>query len=80
MGLVDWHLITLFCALFVIIHGVSQTDYPNIIVNRLFSLGIDLHSLPVLAGISAIMSNLFSNVPASMLLIHFLDPLKLKLN
>lgn len=76
MGLVDWHLITLFCALFVIIHGVSQTDYPNLIVNRLFAIGIDLHSLPVLAGISAIMSNLFSNVPASMLLIHFLDPLK----
>ena len=27
MGLVDWHLITLFCALFVIIHGFSQSGY-----------------------------------------------------
>jgi len=76
MGLVDWHLITLFCALFVIIHGISQGDYLNMVMNRLSSMGMDLHNLPVLSGISVILSNFFSNVPATMLLIRFLDPLK----
>ncbi|MGA8179971.1 MAG: anion transporter [Desulfobacterales bacterium] len=73
---VDWHLITLFCALFVIIHGVSQGDYLDMVVNRLSNLGMDLHNLHVLTGISVILSNFFSNVPATMLLIRFLDPLK----
>jgi Na+/H+ antiporter NhaD/arsenite permease-like protein len=76
IGLVDWHLITLFCALFVIIHGVSQSGYLDIVMNRLSNMGMNLHNLPILTGISAISSNLFSNVPATMLLISFLDPLK----
>ncbi|MDH3347900.1 MAG: anion transporter [Desulfobulbaceae bacterium] len=76
MGLVDWHLITLFCALFVIIHGVSQGGYLEIVMNRLSNMGMNLHNLPILTGISAISSNLFSNVPATMLLISFLDPLE----
>jgi len=75
MGLVDWHLITLFCALFVIIHGVSQSDYLFIVMNRLSNMGMDLHNLSVLTGTSVILSNFFSNVPATMLLIRFLDPL-----
>ncbi len=74
MGLVDWHLITLFCALFVIIHGVSQSNYPDIVMNRLSNIGMDLHNLPVLSGVSVILSNFFSNVPATMLLVRFLDP------
>ncbi|MBN1930664.1 MAG: anion transporter [Desulfobacterales bacterium] len=76
IGLVDWHLITLFCALFVIIHGFSQSNYPDIVMNQLADKGIDLHNLPVLTGISVILSNFFSNVPAAMLLIRFLDPLE----
>jgi len=75
IGLVDWHLITLFCALFVIIHGVSQSDYLGIVMNRLSNMGMDLHNLSVLTGTSVIFSNFFSNVPATMLLIRFLDPL-----
>jgi Na+/H+ antiporter NhaD/arsenite permease-like protein len=74
IGLVDWHLISLFCALFVIVHSVSQSNYLNIVINGLANMGMDLHNLPVLTGISAIFSNLFSNVPATMLLLRFLDP------
>jgi len=74
MGLVDWHLITLFCCLFVIIHGISREDYLNRIVHQLGDMGIDLHNLPILTGISVVFSNFFSNVPATMLLIPFLDP------
>jgi Na+/H+ antiporter NhaD/arsenite permease-like protein len=73
---VDWHLITLFCALFVIIHGVSQSDYLDMVMHRLSGWGMDLHNLHVLTGISVILSNFFSNVPATMVLIRFLDPLK----
>ena len=75
MGLVDWHLITLFCALFIIIHGVSQSGYLDNVMNRLSTMGMDLHHLPVLTGVSAMLSNFFSNVPAVMVLIRFLDPL-----
>ena len=75
MGLVDWHLITLFCALFVIIQGISQSGYLNIVMGRLSNMGMDLHNLPVLTGVSAVLSNFFSNVPAVMVLIRFLDPL-----
>lgn len=74
MGLVDWHLMTLFCALFVIIQGVSQSGYLDIVVSRLSQMGMNLHNLPILTGISAIASNVFSNVPATMLPIRFLDP------
>lgn len=74
MGLVDWHLISLFCALFIIIHGVSQSGCLDSTMNRLASMGMDLRSLPVLTGMSAVLSNFFSNVPATMLLIRFLDP------
>ena len=76
MGLVDWHLITLFCALFVIIHGVSQSGYLDLAMNRFSEMGVNLRSLPILTGISVISSNLFSNVPATMLLVRFLDPLE----
>ncbi len=76
MGLVDWRLITLFCALFIIIRGVSRGDYLNILMNQVSTMGINPHNLPVLTGISALLSNLFSNVPATMLLIGFLNPLE----
>jgi len=74
LGLVDWHLVTLFCALFVVIHAVSLGNYPQLAVTWLADRGIDLHSLPMLTGISTVLSNVFSNVPATMLLLRFLDP------
>lgn len=74
MGLVDWHLITLFCALFIIIHGMADSGYLEWAMVRLSDMGMHLSHLPVLAGISTLLSNLFSNVPAAMLLISFLDP------
>ena len=76
MRLVDWHLITLFCALFVIIYGASQNHYLDTVINRLSAMGIDPHNLPVLTGLSVILSNFFSNVPATILLIRFLDPVE----
>jgi Na+/H+ antiporter NhaD/arsenite permease-like protein len=76
LGLVDWHLITLFCALFIIIHGISQGDYLNIVMDKLAQLSVDLRNLHILTGISVVLSNFVSNVPAVMLLVRFLDPLQ----
>jgi Na+/H+ antiporter NhaD/arsenite permease-like protein len=73
LELVDWHLITLFCALFIIIHGFSATGTPVRLMESLGSAGIDLSDPLTLTGISVLFSNLVSNVPAVMLLKGFLD-------
>jgi Na+/H+ antiporter NhaD/arsenite permease-like protein len=39
LGLVDWHLIMLFCALFVVIQGIAQNHYPNRVLDRLNAMG-----------------------------------------
>ena len=74
LGLVDWHLITLFCALFVVIHSIELYQVPSKIIAILSDAGIHLSDLLTLTGVSVILSNLVSNVPATMLLIQFLDP------
>jgi Na+/H+ antiporter NhaD/arsenite permease-like protein len=47
-GLVDWHLITLFCALFIIIHGISHSGYLEWAMAGLAGMGLHLTRLPVL--------------------------------
>jgi Na+/H+ antiporter NhaD/arsenite permease-like protein len=77
LQLVDWHLITLFCALFVLVHGIEATGLPAALLAQLRNFGVDLHDLFTLSGISVVLSNLVSNVPAVMLLIRFLEPSRL---
>jgi len=74
LGLVDWHLITLFCGLFVVIRGMEVTGMPHRAVAWLSIHGVYLNDPLTLTGVSVVLSNLVSNVPASMLLIKFLDP------
>lgn len=74
LGLVDWHLITLFCGLFVVIRGLEVTGVPTYVVDALEGHGVSLDQPFILAGVSVVLSNLVSNVPATMLLIKFLDP------
>ena len=74
LGLVDWHLITLFCGLFIVIRGLEMTRLPLIIIDSLSSHGIDIRNFFVLTITSGILSNIVSNVPATMLLTKFLDP------
>ena len=70
--LVDWHLIILFCALFIVIQAVSGSGLLDAVAAQLG--GYDgLRSLPVLTGVSGILSNMVSNVPATMILVKFLD-------
>lgn len=78
LGLIDWHLLTLFCALFIIIEGMSSGSYLAAAMLRLEAMGIVLQDLATLTGASTLLSNLVSNVPATMLLINVLDPLKVE--
>jgi Na+/H+ antiporter NhaD/arsenite permease-like protein len=72
--LVDGYLIVLFISLFVVIQAVTEAGLPAAAMAALQPLGIDLNNLYVLSMVSTVMSNLFSNVPAAMLLTRFLDP------
>lgn len=74
LQLVDWHLITLFCSLFVIIGSLEAAGAPSLALDYLNRVGIDLHELFTLSGVSVVLSNLVSNVPAVMLLLGSLDP------
>ena len=73
MTLVDWHLITLFCALFIIIHGISLAHIPERVLEFLSQKGFELTQPVFLTGVSTVLSNLFSNVPAVMLMIPCLN-------
>ncbi len=74
IGLVDWHLMTLFCGIFIVVRGIELTDFPSRLVEFLALHGVNLGNLYVLSGVSVALSNLVSNVPAAMLLVKFLDP------
>ena len=74
LGLVDWHLITLFCGLFIVIKGLETTGLPRMVMESLALRGIDMGNVFTLTAVSGILSNIVSNVPATMLLTKFLDP------
>jgi Na+/H+ antiporter NhaD/arsenite permease-like protein len=63
---VDWGLLVFFVGLFLIVGGAENAG----IVDRLLAVARhwNLQSLPVLAFVTAIFSNLVSNVPAVMLM------------
>ena len=71
LGLVDWHLITLFCGLFIIIKGLETTGLPGEAVAWLAAHGAVMQDRGVLTVVAAALSNLVSNVPAVMLLVKF---------
>ncbi len=70
---VDWHLICLFCGLFIVIGAINHIEFPAIVMRFLQEKGVDLRDLSILTVASLVLSNLVSNVPAVMLLIQFLD-------
>src|SRR3989338_1536579 len=74
LGFIDWHLITLFCALFIVIKGVEAVNLPFAIVEFLNANSIDIHNLYILTIFSTMLSNFVSNVPATMLITKFLAP------
>ncbi len=73
LGLVDWHLITLFCALFIVVEGVIKYGIPQSGVHLLGNWGYDINEPLVLSFVTLILSNVVSNVPAVMLLLKNID-------
>lgn len=68
LGLVDWHLMTLFCGLFIVVRAFNQTGLPGQILDWLARHGLAFDNPYLLSGVSVILSNLVSNVPATVLL------------
>ena len=69
LGLVDWELLIMFMGLFVVNHALQQTGLLGKVVADLAVFGLDLqHSAP-LFGVTIVLSNIVSNVPAVMLLL-----------
>jgi Na+/H+ antiporter NhaD/arsenite permease-like protein len=76
IGLVDWHLLVLFMGLFVVNHAVAEAGLATQANAALKGAGIDLADGRFLFGVTAVLSNLVSNVPAVMLLLpHASHPL-----
>jgi Na+/H+ antiporter NhaD/arsenite permease-like protein len=69
IGLVDWHLLVLFIGLFVVNHAVAEAGLAVQANAALRGAGIDLSDGRFLFGVTAVLSNLVSNVPAVMLLL-----------
>jgi Na+/H+ antiporter NhaD/arsenite permease-like protein len=69
LGLVDWSILVLFMALFVVTGAFQTTGYGVQAVQWLGNAGLNLQSLPTLAVVTAALSNLINNSAAVMLLI-----------
>jgi Na+/H+ antiporter NhaD/arsenite permease-like protein len=68
LGFVDWSLLILFIALFVLIEGIQITGGLDAAYFWLADQGFDLYSPAIFTFISVLLSNVVSNVPAVMLL------------
>jgi Na+/H+ antiporter NhaD/arsenite permease-like protein len=69
LGLVDWQLLILFIGLFVVNHSVESSGLLGGWLARLGSAGIDIAKPAWLFLVTTVLSNLVSNVPATMLLL-----------
>lgn len=69
LGLVDWHLLVLFSGLFVVNHVLAVSGNMDRIMNAVRSTGVDISEPRWLFGVAVVLSNLVSNMPATMLLL-----------
>jgi len=71
---IDWSLLLMFAGLFIIVAGAEHTLLNGDAIAAVGRLQLD--HVPVLSGVTAILSNLVSNVPAVLVLKPFVDPLR----
>jgi Na+/H+ antiporter NhaD/arsenite permease-like protein len=69
LGLVDWHLLVLFAGLFIVNAAVAQSGVLGGVFMAFRMANLDLANPGVLFGVTTVLSNLVSNVPAVMLLL-----------
>jgi Na+/H+ antiporter NhaD/arsenite permease-like protein len=65
IGLVDWHLLVLFIGLFVVNRAIAQSGFVGGLLMMSRMAGADLTEAPVLFAVTAVLSNVVSNVPRS---------------
>ena len=70
---IDWSLLLMFAGLFIIVAGAQRALLTPETITSVSRL--QLGQVPVLSGITAILSNLVSNVPAVLVLRPIVDPL-----
>jgi Na+/H+ antiporter NhaD/arsenite permease-like protein len=69
MSLVDWQLLVLFVGLFIVNDAFQHTGAMGRALDFLRDHGADASHPAALFGLSAVLSNIVSNVPATMLLL-----------
>jgi len=69
MSLVDWQLLVLFVGLFIVNDAFQHTGAMDRALDFLRTHGTDASHPAALFGLSAVLSNVVSNVPATMLLL-----------
>jgi len=69
---IDWPLLLLFAGLFVVVAGFEKALLTPGLVAEIGAIGLD--RIPVLAAVTAALSNLVSNVPAVLVMKPFLAP------
>jgi Na+/H+ antiporter NhaD/arsenite permease-like protein len=74
---VDWTLLLFFSGLFIVMHGVEVSGLSGRMIGWAGDLsgGSALGRIAALSGVSALLSNVVSNVPAVMLLKPFIESL-----
>jgi Na+/H+ antiporter NhaD/arsenite permease-like protein len=73
LGLVDWSILILFMGLFVVTGAFEATGYGTDAVQWLARAGVNLQSFPVLAIVTALLSNLISNSATVLLLVKVVN-------
>jgi Na+/H+ antiporter NhaD/arsenite permease-like protein len=68
---VDWQLLILFIGLFVVNGAMQQTHLPQTWIADLKAGGFDLANPAILYVVTAVLSDIVSNVPSIMLLLPF---------
>jgi Na+/H+ antiporter NhaD/arsenite permease-like protein len=70
---IDWSLLLMFAGLFIIVAGAEHTLLSDGTITAVARLHLD--RVPVLSAVTAVLSNLVSNVPAVLMLKPFIEPL-----
>jgi Na+/H+ antiporter NhaD/arsenite permease-like protein len=72
-GDVDWSLLLMFAGLFIIVAGAQRALLTPDVIAAVGRLQLD--RVPALSAVTAVLSNLVSNVPAVLMLKPFVEPL-----
>jgi Na+/H+ antiporter NhaD/arsenite permease-like protein len=71
---IDWSLLLMFVGLFIIVAGAQHVLLTRDVVAAVGRLHLD--QVPILAAVTAALSNLVSNVPAVLVIKPFVEPLR----